>query len=523
MAQVVLIFLLCLVYAGQAAPHVNETHYLTKAKHFWNPEWCKADLFLTSSNPHLLFYVTFGWLTTFFPLTTVAWIGRIATWILFAFSWHRVSLAATQRSRISIFTALIFLLLLDKCHLAGEWIVGGVEAKGFAFPFVFWGLASMLNSRWKTCWVLMGIASAFHVLVGGWACLASVIVFGLTRDPKDPAASLKSQLLPLTLGGLISLIGVLPPIFVGLSAEPGTTHQANVILVTQRLGHHQLFGEFSTSRIAAFSGLILVWFVVAKLAPRSSQLKKLNTFAFISLVIGFIGLMLSSQVELDSNSFGVDLLIYYWFRLSDFAIPMALTFLLVGTALRFRQSGSTSIQVLQTAGPVSVGILFAMTCFDRWSDPRPFSVRRSLYSYEGQPTRTLETFKNWNRVCEWVRDNTAEDALFLTPAKQQTFKWYAHRAEVVNWKDVPQDATGIIQWYDRIQRFNRVQLMYPGGIWAYTDEQLLSIAQETGATHIVSLQSDLDSRPGSPPQLKQLYPADPAERATFVVFELRRE
>ena len=118
-----------------------------------------------------------------------------------------------------------------------------------------------------------------------------------------------------------------------------------------------------------------------------------------------------------------------------------------------------------------------------------------------------------------MRDNTPDDSLFLTPTKQQTFKWYAQRAEVVNWKDVPQDAAGILQWYERVQRFSRMQLMYTGGIWAYTDEQLLVIAKETGATHIMSLQSDLDARPVTT-RLKQVYPENPNERATFVVFEL---
>src|SRR5690606_26912467 len=27
--------------------------------------------------------------------------------------------------------------------------------------------------------------------------------------------------------------------------------------------------------------------------------------------------------------------------------------------------------------------------------------------------------------------------------------WYAHRAEVVGWKDVPQDAAGIVEWWQR--------------------------------------------------------------------------
>jgi hypothetical protein len=55
-------------------------------------------------------------------------------------------------------------------------------------------------------------------------------------------------------------------------------------------------------------------------------------------------------------------------------------------------------------------------------------------------------------VCDWVRTNTANDAIFLTPLGQQTFKWYAQRGEVVTWKDIPQDAIGLAEWWKRYCR-----------------------------------------------------------------------
>ena len=50
-------------FARYPIPGPNESHYLCKAKHYWNPEWCARDLFLSSSNAHLVFYQTFGLLT----------------------------------------------------------------------------------------------------------------------------------------------------------------------------------------------------------------------------------------------------------------------------------------------------------------------------------------------------------------------------------------------------------------------------------------------------------------------------
>ncbi len=521
--EVTLIFGLFWAYAGQGTPHVNETHYLTKAKHFWNPAWCRHDPFLTSSNPHLLFYMTFGWLTVFFPLATVAWIGRIVTWLLLAFSWRRLSFAATGKRYLSVLTAAVFLMLLDKCHLAGEWIVGGVEAKGFAFGFVFWGLAAMLESRWSRCWILFGVASAFHVLVGGWSCLAAMIVFVASKmTQQEDTVSWRSQLIPLFLGSAISLMGILPPVLANREISPEDIHQANSIMVTLRLSHHQWFGEFETLRIASFFGLIFVWLIIVSWIPRPKQLRSICLFAIVSLFIGLTGIVLSGLVEVNANSRAVDLLIFYWFRLSDFAVPLAATFTLIAAVETFRNISLPVYKFSCLTSFVVAGALFTFICTERWSDERPFAVQSSMTSYPGQPKRTLETYQNWQAACEWIRTNTQRDSKFLTPARQQTFKWYAHRAEVVSWKDVPQDVAGIFDWYSEVQRLNRVQLNYPGGIWAYTDQQLLDLGEATGATHLISLQSDLDSRISEPPKLRQLYPENPNDKVTFVVFELKR-
>ncbi|MFG0295345.1 MAG: hypothetical protein ACF8PG_05500 [Maioricimonas sp. JB045] len=44
-------------------PGVNEPHYLTKARNFYDPAWCAGDLFLESGNAHWVFYVVMGPLT----------------------------------------------------------------------------------------------------------------------------------------------------------------------------------------------------------------------------------------------------------------------------------------------------------------------------------------------------------------------------------------------------------------------------------------------------------------------------
>ena len=136
-AEIMLIFLMFFLYAGWPPPDVNEAHYLAKAKHYWQPAWCPTDHFLESADAHLVFYWTFGWLTRLSPLPVAAWLGRFFTWFLLAWSWRRLSWAVIPRPFASLLTAWGFLLFSGRCHMAGEWVVGGVEAKGIAYALVF--------------------------------------------------------------------------------------------------------------------------------------------------------------------------------------------------------------------------------------------------------------------------------------------------------------------------------------------------------------------------------------------------
>ena len=88
-----------LVYGVLAAPipAVNEPHYLCKAKHFWQPDWCARDFFLASPNAHTVFYVSIGWLTRWLSFEQTAWIGRALATLALASGW--TSCRTTRRPR----------------------------------------------------------------------------------------------------------------------------------------------------------------------------------------------------------------------------------------------------------------------------------------------------------------------------------------------------------------------------------------------------------------------------------------
>src|SRR5437870_6450035 len=129
--EVAAICLIFVLFAGSLPPDVGESHYLVKAKHYWQPSWCAGDLFVESRDAHAAFYWTFGWLTRFCSLAATAWVGRVVSWLLLAWSWRRLSWAVLPRPLLSLLSAGLMLFFLRNFHLAGEWIVGGIEAKCF--------------------------------------------------------------------------------------------------------------------------------------------------------------------------------------------------------------------------------------------------------------------------------------------------------------------------------------------------------------------------------------------------------
>ncbi|MEZ6107768.1 MAG: hypothetical protein R3B96_17035 [Pirellulaceae bacterium] len=76
-------------YGGTPPPDVNEAHYLAKAKHFWQPDWCSGDLFLGEA--HWAFYV-------------IRLARRLGRPFLHGLDWSYLSLART-RGRLGLFIA----------------------------------------------------------------------------------------------------------------------------------------------------------------------------------------------------------------------------------------------------------------------------------------------------------------------------------------------------------------------------------------------------------------------------------
>lgn len=519
--ETALIFVLFVLFAGQAPPQVNEAHYLTKAKHFWDPAWCSRDLFLASQDAHYVFYGTVGVLTRVFSLPTVAWIARIAAWGCLAWSWRRMSFAVLPRRGWSVASAAVWLMLLEHGHMAGEWVIGGGEAKCFSYALVFLALEAMTRGRWRRVGWLLGGATAFHVLVGGWAFCGAAVAW-LACGRLRPAWR---ELAVPTCGGLaLALVGLVPALRLnaGVSAEELVT--ANWIYVYDRLPHHLVFHRLPLAFIARHVVLACVWGAICAATPcrpapgRLGQ-RPLRGFVGCGIALALVGAAIDQSL-LNHLDVAAGLLRYYWFRMTDALTPAGLA-LATGAAL-----AQWGVRRPSAARWVAAAILLAaVVSLGEASLRRGIAARGAvdptfrLLADTGRldPRRMTERSDAWREICVWARESTPADALFVTPRHQQTFKWFAERAEVATVKDVPQDARSVIEWQKR-----RAELAYAmpaiDSEFALEETFLAERAAAWGAEWLI-VDTELERRPRS---WRRVWPAAGAARGPFEVYRIER-
>jgi hypothetical protein len=148
------------------------------------------------------------------------------------------------------------------------------------------------------------------------------------------------------------------------------------------------------------------------------------------------------------------LLRFYWFRLSDVAVPLGAALgigAMIDGLLRSRPAaGRNWLAFAILAASLHAGYYAIIRAIptppraDRWVD-----------------------YVAWREACDWIAQSgrIPENARFLTPLNASTFKWYAERSDVVNWKDAPQDASSMVAWWDRVQEIHGTGQTESGRKW----------------------------------------------------------
>jgi hypothetical protein len=460
-------------------PGVNEPHYLCKAKHFSDSAWCSRDLFLSSANAHWVFYATVGPLTRVFSLEQVAWLGRIVVWLGLALAWVRLASLVVPGNWTAVCSAAVFVALQATGNLSGEWLLGGVEAKGIAYVALLWGIAASCRSAWREAAVAVGISISFHPVVGIWGAAAMVFAWGVsswrTLKPGAEPPARRAALVPTLLLVTCSLPGLIPAVALLVDAPSrAEQREADDIQVFDRLNHHLDPEQFSSKAWQAYATLLAGWLALRWLGDRNEAERFWTWFVAGTVVIAAGGLVAGFWLHSPA------LLKFYPFRLVDLFLPIACSFTVAGLLKRIAAVSAMTGRPAWRWIARGVAPVVAVAALS-WSFMVP--------GRDDNPARwSPQTWSDFGDICRWIDQQTPQDALFLTPRYNVGFKWYSGRAEYVSWKDCPQDARGILEWRTRLDRVKTWRdAHFESG---FTATALRDLQRETGINYVLGSNGD---------------------------------
>jgi hypothetical protein len=281
--------------------------------------------------------------------------------------------------------------------------------------------------------------------------------------------------------------------------------QAHVIYVYERLPHHLDPFQFPVDHVLAFLSLVVMWLALWPTTRGQPGVGRLRGFVNAAILVGLVGLAIR-WLGMARPEAAAGLLRFYWFRLADVAVPLGVALVgvrwIVLARMPLARAVLVGLAVLHAADCLVMRLFSQTPLADRAIDGEAWqSAGRWLAGRAERPIfpRTpradrLPDWRAWRAACEWVAHSgrIAPDARFLTPRQAQTFKWYAERGEVANWKEIPQDARSMVQWWQRIQDIYATGSTLPGArysdwLLARTAESLRHLGAQYQADYLITV------------------------------------
>lgn len=320
-------------------------------------------------------------------------------------------------------------------------MVGGIESKVIAYGFLLCALGDSFRQRYYRAAVWWGLTVSFHPVIGVWACgaMAGTAWWEYSRTKSLPPYN------QILLFGLLFLVSAAPGLVPALSLLGNGSDQANFIQVYFRLGHHLDPMKFPLSSYCYYVGLVVIWVVLRTLLPEHHTERRFSTFCCFTVLVAVIGLVVGIRfglpLEMWFQLLRTGLLKFYFFRLADLFIPMAAAVSLT-RLVSYWANGELfpGLKIPPVSRKLQTGLILLVVV------GIPFYV-----SAKGRdPSNMTRSQKqDWIDVCGWISQNTPANARFLTPRHSWAFKWYARRNEYISFKDMPQDADSLSEWFLR--------------------------------------------------------------------------
>ncbi|HCS52882.1 MAG TPA: hypothetical protein DIW81_15030, partial [Planctomycetaceae bacterium] len=271
-------------------------------------------------------------------------------------------------------------------------------------------------------------------------------------------------------------------------APAATKFAGDYLQVYQRLKHHLDPMEFEWWRYAAYAVMTVALLLSYRFLSIRNQNESLESRTALRLLVGislaallfaFVGVLVGLRFVEPAQMLGltwrVKLLKFYPFRLYDLILPAVLAIVLTRVLIVWLTNSEQDSLNLKRQSYLNFSLTISLFVV---GITLPFGDRNS----SRMPTQMRQ---DWLAACHWIEQNTAEDALIVTPRHSWAFKWFAQRAEYVSYKDCPQESAGILEWN------RRLTYKYNWSVESYTDEiideqDLARLAQETQAEYLIA-------------------------------------
>jgi len=464
----------------------NHTVYLIDAFRALDPALLGRDWYTTQT---LRYHGAFAWLSEtllkFGALEVGFLVGYLSLIVLLHVAWYRLARALGASVVGYLLSVVLYELLAggtglgmyrflqDNCFLPSN--VANVA--------MLWGIYFLIIRRPTPAGAALGIAGAFHLnhaLVGIGLYGIAITCNHLATPPRERRmfSDLKRAAPGLLLLFSLALPNIIPAVRVA-TTQTNKLPLAEFVQLYVRLRHphHYDPSTWPTAIWVCFFLPIIFAFFHVRRAPKLDDVKTqavrvvLTLCGLILVALCFAGVWYVSEplIQMSLWRFGI-----YVKLIACIGTAMALRahapmllriapVLLVALYTGVRLWGGVAGD-FATRGTGTVGVFFVLLVLIVVLLQTDFSKRAGLIvsllvvglmcgawgravGFDVIPDDSADHLA----LCDYVREHTPKDALFLVPPDEQSMRLRGLRAVIINFKGVPQLSGEIGQWRDRLQ------------------------------------------------------------------------
>lgn len=339
--------------------------------------------------------------------------------------------------RVNLVTSLLSLAafhLLNQQIIGGEWLLGGVEAKTFAYTFVLLALGTAIRGYVSFSLGLIIVATYFHFLVGGfWALWVFGIIFIYAR---------RVNLLALSF--CVYSVAVLPIVYIlaqdQLSGSGIDASRVTELYVSRNVHHVAPFFSLGDFAYHWFGGILLLavllfGVVLIRSCKPDSWLPNMSLLGLSYLAFCLVLSLLDSQTFFLAK--------FYMFRPSS--LILLVTLACVFSFLTVKNNAYLDPKIVVT------GWLAVFAYLGTES-------KNTLIAFAQAPDRSSE----YQQLKEAIRVSAHPDDIVLIVTSgfgEETLKLHRliENPTLVSYKFVPTNPVDLVEWGARVEYLDGIR------------------------------------------------------------------